>query len=357
MKGSLYKCDIDGFIDFTPSLVLCGKYRMRRQLGSGTFSRVFECDRVHNDSDPNLKQKYAVKVIRNVRCYQTAAETELDILRMIGANDPDDASCCIHLVDNDYFCGHSKMRNHPILVFPLMSHSICDFMRLHEHRPFCYDDAIVLLEQICRGVAFMHSLNVIITDLKPENIVFVVDDGFFSSPRSLEIKLIDFGSAVVHRPGQKHYGLIQTRHYRAPEVVLNMEWDSKVDVWSIGCILVELICGRLLFNTHCSIDHLNQMMRCVGSPPRALLDDVDDGTWSNHFDQDGNLRMDQAEVSPHQSSGLCQYFVAHPLHEKGDDLKRVQLFDLCSRMLCWDPLHRISAKEALRHSVFQNKSK
>jgi len=360
-KGSLYSCDSKGYIDCTPGLVLCGKYRMRRQLGSGTFSRVFECDRVHNQSDPNghyQPQKYAVKVIRNVRSYRFAAKTELDILRMIRANDADGDSCCIHIVDNDHFRGHSKVLSHPIFVFPLLSQSIYSFMRSNKYRPFSYDDAIDLLEQICIGVAFMHSLNIIITDLKPENIMFVDDEveaenpksRCFSSPRSTEIKLIDFGSAVVHEPGMVHSHSIQTRHYRAPEVVLNMEWDFSADVWSIGCILVEMIYGRLLFDTRCSIDHLNQMMHCVGYPPPAMLDDVDDQTWSTYFDDNGNLRMDEAEVSPLQCDRLSKYFLGHP---QSDDPKGVQLFDLCNKMLQWDPAARITADQALHHPVFR----
>lgn len=353
MKGSLYRCDSRGYIHCTPGLVLSGKYRMIRQLGKGTFSRVFECQRV-DGAEGAAPQKYAVKVIRNVFKYQLAARTELEILRLIRQCDPDGTSCCIHIVENDQFCGH------PIFVFPLLSRSIYSFMLCNEYRPFNYDDTIDLLWQICRGAAYIHSLQIVITDLKPENIVLVNDEvdrdrpsaHLYSSPRSTEIKLIDFGSAVVHRPGQKHSHLIQTRHYRAPEVVFKLEWDFSADVWSIGCILVELICGKMLFNTHCSIDHINQMVLCSGPPPREMLQNIDDGTWSTYFSDEGNLKMENAKVSPVQCSKLEAYF---PNREH--DPKCAHLFDLCTKMLCWDPAQRITADQALQHPVFQYRSR
>lgn len=353
--ASLYRCDGRGYISFIPGLVLSRKYRMLRQLGKGTFSRVFECDRVYPDRRTGTNtigtEKYAVKVIRNVFKYQLAARTELEILRSIKNYDPLGQSCCIHIVENDEFQGH------PIFVFPLLSRSIYSFMLSNEYRPFSYDDTIDLLRQICRGVAFMHSLMIVITDLKPENIVLVDDTvdntkpnaHLYSSPKSTEIKLIDFGSAVVHRPGTTHSHLIQTRHYRAPEVVFKLNWDSSADVWSIGCILVELICGKMLFNTHCSIDHINQMVLCAGPPPKSMLQRIDDTTWTNYFDDEGNLKMERAKVSPVQCSRLETYF-----SDRHRDPKCAQLFDLCTKMLCWDPAQRITAQQALHHPVFAN---
>merc|ERR1712008_17371 len=113
----------------------------------------------------------------------------------------------------------------------------------------------------------------IITDLKPENIVFVNDKS--KNKSDLRIKLIDFGSAVMHANGAKHSHLIQTRHYRAPEVVFKLEWSYYADIWSLGCILVELVNGKMLFNTHCCIDHINQMVKCIDAPPTELLESID----------------------------------------------------------------------------------
>ena len=325
---------------------------MIRQLGKGTFSRVFECHSIANKKIKRRKrQKFAVKVIRNVYKYQLAAQTELAVLRKIKANDPHNTSCCIHIIENDHYKGH------PCFVFPLLSVSIYSFMVRNGYKPFNYDDTIAMLWQICRGVAYIHDLNIIITDLKPENIMMFSDelapsgrgeDHLYSTPKSTAIKLIDFGSACISENGKSHSHLIQTRHYRAPEVVFKLNWTYSADVWSIGCILVELIYGKMLFNTHCSIDHLNQMLNCIGSPNSHLLSSIADEVWQEFFDHQGALNLWKAKRSPVQCQKLESYF-KHRHQNRDCDA----LYDLCKRMLCWNPSERITAKEALSHRVFR----
>jgi serine/threonine protein kinase len=67
-------------------------------------------------------------------------------------------------------------------------------------------------------------------------------------PRDTSIKIIDFGSSIFAH--EHHSQIIQTRQYRAPEVILSLGWDHKADLWSVGCILMELYTGELFFPTH-----------------------------------------------------------------------------------------------------------
>ncbi len=62
-------------------------------------------------------------------------------------------------------------------------------------------------------------------------------------PVSGDIKLIDFGSATFE--SDYHSSIVSTRHYRAPEVILGLGWSFPCDIWSVGCILVELLTGKL----------------------------------------------------------------------------------------------------------------
>jgi len=134
----------------------------------------------------------------------------------------------------------------------------------------------------------MHDLKLIHTDLKPENTLFVSSDivkipykGLEKSsqeicnrlPKSSAIKLIDFGSTTFE--GEDHTSVISTRHYRAPEVILGLGWSYPSDIWSVGCILVELCLGKTLFQTHENLEHLAMMERVLGPLPHRMIKKAD----------------------------------------------------------------------------------
>lgn len=78
-----------------------------------------------------------------------------------------------------------------------------------------------------------------------------------------EIRLIDFGSATFE--DEYHSSVVSTRHYRAPEIIMNLGWSFPCDIWSIGCILVEFFTGDALFQTHDNLEHLAMMEAVVGT--------------------------------------------------------------------------------------------
>lgn len=136
----------------------------------------------------------------------------------------------------------------------------------------------------------LHDLNLIHTDLKPENILlvhnnyqtFTYNRWIPSSSSSIgrrepqrrvlldtEIRLIDFGSATFD--DEYHSSVVSTRHYRAPEIILNLGWSYPCDIWSIGCILVEFFTGDALFQTHDNLEHLAMMEPVCGTKLEAKL--------------------------------------------------------------------------------------
>jgi serine/threonine protein kinase len=119
----------------------------------------------------------------------------------------------------------------------------------------------------------MHSKGFAHTDIKPENILVQHMD----NPKQ-GIKLIDLGGTY---PREK-FGdqCIQTRQFRAPEVVLGREWNEKVDIWSVGCTLFEMVTGDVLFPAHDPRTHLAMIERAVGEFPEYMSSDnsnFDDG--------------------------------------------------------------------------------
>jgi len=370
LKTPEYTCDERGYINFSNGLIIKNQYKMVAQIGKGTFSRVIKCE----DLDAkNEEDKYmALKINRNVEKYQWAARTEQEILTSIVAWDRQNRSGCIHLKGSFKYCGHQ------IFVFPLLGRSLYDFALSNRFVPFGLPQIKQFMLQIVAAVKFMHDCKIIFTDLKPENIVFVGNRTIrrpianmepnlphaykFWKEREAEkkhrnrsnasptaeipldtrLKVIDFGSALFADRANFNQHLVQTRHYRAPEVVLGQRWSFAIDIWSIGCIMLEFIYGRMVFNTHDSIDHLDQMTTMIGPIPPRLIRSSSNKEISSMFHKDGSLRLENAKRSHVHCKNLARYF--GPNEEN--------MHDLVSKMLRWDPNNRISCADALRHPYF-----
>lgn len=91
-----------------------------------------------------------------------------------------------------------------------------------------------------------------------------------------EIRLIDFGSATFD--DEYHSSVVSTRHYRAPEIILQLGWSFPCDIWSIGCIIVEFFTGDALFQTHDNLEHLAMMEAvCNGKIDAKIVKQVCSG--------------------------------------------------------------------------------
>ena len=156
-------------------------------------------------------------------------------------------------------------------------------VKANEYRPpplYCVQS---FADQLLRAVAFLHGMRLIHTDLKLENVLLVSRAPFVPStkitsvrrqagarvlaPAATDIKLIDFGGATYD--WEHKSAVINTRQYRAPEVILNMGWSMPSDVWSAGCIFMELYPGELLFQTVRARTRARMCAQRAPSPPTA----------------------------------------------------------------------------------------
>lgn len=92
----------------------------------------------------------------------------------------------------------------------------------------------MITRQCLEALEYLHELGIIHCDLKPENILI-------KSYSRCEIKVIDLGSSCFKNDNLSLY--VQSRSYRAPEVIIGLPYDQKIDLWSLGCILAELYSG------------------------------------------------------------------------------------------------------------------
>jgi len=96
----------------------------------------------------------------------------------------------------------------------------------------------IITRQCLEALQYLHGLGIVHCDLKPENILI-------KSYKRCEIKVIDLGSSCFQTDNLCLY--VQSRSYRAPEVMLGLQYDEKIDIWSLGCILAELCSGEVCF--------------------------------------------------------------------------------------------------------------
>ncbi|CAJ1367221.1 unnamed protein product [Effrenium voratum] len=341
--------------------VLGSRYQLEELLGDGAFGRVLLAKDMQDD------RYVALKIIRDVERYRENAKIEASILKDIRIADVDGTSNCVVLHEvflhsDVFFC----------MVCEVLGDSLYDFLKWNGYRGYWLQDIQAFAKQSLKGLSFLHNMSLTHTDLKPENILLRTRDSprtahfpradfqppseryakvSYARPASNDIKLIDFGNATY--VDMHHSSVIQTRQYRSPEVILNMGWSEKADLWSLGCILFELYSGNMLFQTHSSPEHLALMERILGPFPVSMLG------RANHKAKQRFLTPDQDKL---------QWPVLYPQGtETQESIMRVfqewRLQDRCPpehqafvgflrQMLMLDPCERVDAKEALRAEFF-----
>eukprot|EP00877_Chromochloris_zofingiensis_P013582 jgi/Chrzof1/8478/Cz03g12050.t1 len=331
---------------------ISSRYKILSKFGEGTFGRVLEC------WDRKTNEYVAVKIVKNVEKYRHAAMIELEVLNTLEHNDPQTLNHCVKL--KEWF----DYRGHVCMVFEKLGPSLYDFLRRNDYQPFPMCVVQHVAQQLLEAVAYMHELNLVHTDLKPENILLTTADYFKIPsvngshpyrrvPNSGAIRVIDFGSATFE--DGYHSSVVSTRHYRAPEVILGLGWSFPCDIWSVGCILVELASGDALFQTHESLEHLAMMQQVLGELPEHMVYRADK-QCAKYFVR-GRLNWPDGATSKKSLRSVRRLADLHTMIvercEPGARAHATSLADLVTGMLRCDPSSRITAAEALRHSFCQ----
>ncbi|KAJ1559055.1 Mitogen-activated protein kinase [Cladochytrium tenue] len=181
--------------------------------------------------------------------------------------------------------------------------------------------------QICRGLKYIHSANVLHRDLKPGNLLVNAD---------CELKIGDFGLARGLSDSTTGFmtEYVATRWYRAPEIMLSFKSYTKaIDMWSVGCIFAELLGGKPLFKGRDYVDQLNQILCILGTPDDATLRRI------------GSERA-QLYIRSLRRTVKVPWSQMYPKAS-------ATAIDLLERLLTFDPAARITVEEALAHPYLE----
>lgn len=213
------------------------------------------------------------------------------------------------------------------LVMELMDANLCQVIHMElDHERMSY-----LLYQMLCGIKHLHSAGIIHRDLKPSNIVVKSD---------CTLKILDFGLARTACTNFMMTPYVVTRYYRAPEVILGMGYKENVDIWSVGCIMGELVKGCVIFQGTDHIDQWNKVIEQLGTPSAEFMKKLQP-TVRNYVEN-------RPKYPGIKFEELFPDWI-FPSESERDKIKTSQARDLLSRMLVIDPDKRISVDEALRH--------
>jgi len=319
--------------------IVAGRYQVLEYLGSAAFSRAVQCLDLENN------RMVCMKIINNNKDFLDQSLDEIKLLRLIRANvDNIDDKNCLALVDYFYH------KEHLIIVTELLRDNLYEFSKYN--REACEEPYFTLgrlqriSKQILVALEYIHQLYLIHADLKPENILI-------KSYSRCEVKVIDFGSSCFVDDSLTNY--VQSRSYRAPEVILGLAYDQKIDIWSLGCIVAELWAGFVLFQNDSVQSLLARIMGILGPLPAHMM--ATGRFVPQYFTQDGRLFRESQSPPPSSAATMPvdPHRSLHLLVPKRTSLKQRMrtndevFLDFLSSLLQVDPALRPSATEALQH--------
>ncbi|KAI9542709.1 hypothetical protein NQZ68_017720 [Dissostichus eleginoides] len=344
----------DGDYQVVQHEVLCSMkntYEVLDFLGRGTFGQVVKCWK------RGTGEVVAVKILKNHPSYARQGQIEVGILARLSGENADE-----HNLVRAFEC--FQHRSHTCLVFEMLEQNLYDFLKQNKFSPLPLKVIRPVLQQVATALKKLKSMGLIHADLKPENIMLV-------DPvrQPYRVKVIDFGSAShVSKAVCSTY--LQSRYYRAPEIILGLPFSEAIDMWSLGCVIAELFLGWPLYPGALEYDQIRYISQTQGLPGEHLLNV---GTKTSRFfcresDSTYAARRLKSTDEHETETGMkskearkyifsCLDDIAHVnlvMNLEGSDLlvekaDRREFVGLLKKMLLIDAEERFSPAEALSH--------
>ncbi|XP_048517024.1 glycogen synthase kinase-3 beta isoform X3 [Dendroctonus ponderosae] len=177
--------------------------------------------------------------------------------------------------------------------------------------------------QLFRSLAYIHSMGICHRDIKPQNLLLDPETGI--------LKLCDFGSAKHLVKGELNVSYICSRYYRAPELIFGaIDYTTRIDVWSAGCVLAELLLGQPIFPGDSGVDQLVEIIKVLGTPTKDQI----------------------KEMNPNYTEFKFPQIKSHPWQQVFRARTPPEAIELVARLLEYTPSVRITPLEACAHPFF-----
>ncbi|PHT57684.1 Mitogen-activated protein kinase 4 [Capsicum baccatum] len=280
-----------------------------RPIGRGAYGLV--CAAVNSET----REEVAIKKIGNAFDNRIDAKRTLREIKLLRHMDHENIIAIKDLIRPP----KKEAFNDVYIVYELMDTDLHQIIR--SEQPLTNDHCQYFMYQLLRGLKYVHSANVLHRDLKPSNL-------FLNA--NCDLKIGDFGLARTTSETDFMTEYVVTRWYRAPELLLNCsEYTGAIDVWSVGCILGEIMTREPLFPGKDYVQQLRLITELLGSPDDASL----------QFLRSDNARRYVRQLPQYPKQQFTARFPSmSPL-----------AVDLLEKMLVFDPTRRITVDEALRH--------
>ncbi|KAJ9454033.1 Dual specificity protein kinase pom1 [Diplonema papillatum] len=305
--------------------VIAGRYQILEYIGSAAFSHAVQC------LDLKTDHLVCVKIIKNSKDFFDQSLDEIKLLQYINRSGDADENCVLQLYDYFYH------KEHLFLVSELLRDNLYEFskfIRTNRDPPyFTVQRLQKITKQVLIALSFVHRLNLMHCDLKPENILI-------RSFSRCEVKVIDFGSSCFTNDHLSSY--VQSRCYRAPEVILGLPYGQAIDIWSLGAIIPELYTGKVLFYNDSVNTMLCRITAICGPFPTELMK----GARHAH-----KYLTRSGVMYENSKRGMVDLLFPRPTSLKsmmGDDTEPL-FIDFVESLLQIDPSKRPTAAEALKH--------